>query len=69
MLFWIAGALALIGAGIVWWVKSLSGTSYDADGNMWLIAPMLLGWALIVLALALAIIGGGIVLFRHINFH
>ena len=68
MIWWISGALALIGALLWWWVKSQSTPGYDADGNMWLIAPFLLSWGLIAMG-ALCAIGGLIALaIRHIHF-
>jgi len=68
MIYAIA-SLLILGTALCWWVHSKSSASYNADGDMWLIAPMLIGWGLIAAAAILALAWGVVALFHHIKFH
>ena len=52
---YLSAILIALGAGLSGWAWWMGRGPYDADGDMWLIAPMLLGLAMIATGIVVAV--------------
>jgi hypothetical protein len=64
-MIYLIASLIVVGAALFGWAQWMGRGSYNADGNMWLIAPDLLGLALIAAGVILALGWGASRLFHH----
>lgn len=68
MIGWIGIALFVIGLVAVIWIY-MSEDHYSGDAGIALVIPALMGWAAMGVGLLLALIGLGIWIYHHVQFH
>jgi len=67
-MIYLIALFIIVGAAICGWAFWAGRGPYDADGNMWLVFPMLFGASLILIGLLIAGAWGAWFLLHHLFF-